>query len=161
MGNMPDHNEFVIVGVDTHADNHVAVVLDQRGRQLGARTFPATRAGYARLVEWASTHGPIDQIGIEGTGSWGRGLTLFCLSRGLVVRDVDRPDRKTRRRVGKTDLVDADAAARAVLAGTASTLPKTADGPVEMIRVLHITRETGCTARSVTPGDCWREACNG
>jgi transposase len=64
------------------------------------------------------------------------------------VRDVDRPDRRTRRRKGKTDLVDAEAAARAVLAGTATTLPKTGDGPVEMIRVLHITRETAVKART-------------
>lgn len=148
MDTMPDHDEFVIVGVDTHADNHVAVVLDPRGQLLAGRAFPATRAGYGRLVEWANTHGPIDRIGIEGTGSWGRGLTLFCLSRGLAVRDVDRPDRKVRRRVGKTDLVDAEAAARAVLAGTATTLPKTSDGPVEMIRVLHITRETAVKART-------------
>jgi transposase len=148
MDTMPDHDEFVIVGVDTHADSHVAVVLDPRGQLLAGRAFPATRAGYGRLVEWASTHGPIDRLGIEGTGSWGRGLTLFCLSRGLAVRDVDRPDRKVRRRVGKTDLVDAEAAARAVLAGTATTLPKTGDEPVEMIRVLHITRETAVKART-------------
>lgn len=148
MDKMPYQDDYVIVGVDTHADNHVAVVLSLLGEVLGGRAFPATRAGYARLIEWASTFGVIDRIGVEGTGSWGRGLTLFCLSRGLAVRDVDRPDRRIRRRKGKTDLVDAEAAARAVLAGTATTLPKTADGPVEMIRVLHITRETAVKART-------------
>jgi transposase len=148
MDNMPYEPDYVIVGVDTHADDHVAVVLSSLGEVLGGRAFPATRAGYARLIEWASSLGVIDRIGIEGTGSWGRGLTLFCLSRGLAVRDVDRPDRRTRRRKGKTDLVDAEAAARAVLAGTATTLPKTGDGPVEMIRVLHITRETAVKART-------------
>lgn len=148
MDKVPEEHDHVIVGVDTHADLHVAVVLSALGELLGGKAFPATRAGYARLVEWASTFGPIDRIGIEGTGSWGRGLTLFCLSRGLAVRDVDRPDRKLRRRKGKTDLVDAEAAARAVLAGTATTLPKTADGPVEMIRVLHIARETAVKART-------------
>lgn len=148
MTKMPQPGEFVIVGVDTHADTHVAVVLSLLGQVLGAKAFPATRAGYARLVEWASTFGVIDRIGIEGTGSWGRGLSLFCLSRGLAVLDVDRADRRTRRARGKTDLIDAEAAARAVLAGTATTLPKTADGPVEMIRVLHITRETAVKART-------------
>lgn len=148
MDNMPHESDYVIVGVDTHADDHVAVVLTSLGAVIGGRAFPATRAGYARLIEWASGLGVIDRIGIEGTGSWGRGLTLFCLSRGLAVRDVDRPDRRTRRRKGKTDLVDAEAAARAVLAGTATTLPKTGDGPVEMIRVLHITRETAVKART-------------
>lgn len=148
MTKMPQPDEFVIVGVDTHADEHVAVVLSPLGHVLDGRSFPVTRAGYARLVEWASKFGVIDRIGIEGTGSWGRGLTLFALSHGLVVLDVDRPDRKMRRTHGKTDLVDAEAAARAVLAGTATTLPKTADGPVEMIRVLHITRETAVKART-------------
>lgn len=148
MDKVPYQDDYVIVGVDTHADNHVAVVLSLLGEVLGGRAFPATRAGYARLIEWASNFGVIDRIGVEGTGSWGRGLTLFCLSRGLAVRDVDRPDRRIRRRKGKTDLVDAEAAARAVLAGTATTLPKTADGPVEMIRVLHITRETAVKART-------------
>jgi transposase len=148
MDNMPHEPDYVIVGVDTHADDHVAVVLSSLGEVRGGRAFPATRAGYARLIEWASSLGVIDRIGIEGTGSWGRGLSLFCLSRGLAVRDVDRPDRRTRRRKGKTDLVDAEAAARAVLAGTATTLPKTGDGPVEMIRVLHITRETAVKART-------------
>lgn len=148
MTKMPQPDEFVIVGVDTHADVHAAAVLSPLGVLLGTRIFPATRAGYARLVEWASSFGVIDRIGIEGTGSWGRGLTLFCLSRGLAVLDVDRPDRRTRRARGKTDLVDAEAAARAVLAGTATTLPKAGNGPVEMIRVLHITRETAVKART-------------
>ena len=148
MTTMPHPDEVVIVGVDTHADEHVAVVLTPLGHVCDGRSFPATRAGYARLVEWASSYGIIDRIGVEGTGSWGRGLTLFCLSRGLVVLDVDQPDRKVRRTRGKTDLVDAEAAARAVLAGTATTLPKTGDGPVEMIRVLHITRETAVKART-------------
>lgn len=148
MDKVPHEPNDVIVGVDTHADNHVAVVLSLLGEVLGGRAFPATRAGYAQLIEWASRFGVIDRLGIEGTGSWGRGLTLFCLSLGLAVRDVDRPDRRTRRRKGKTDLVDAEAAARAVLAGTATTLPKTGDGPVEMIRVLHITRETAVKART-------------
>ena len=148
MDTMPQPDEFVIVGVDTHADSHAAVVLSLLGAVLGAKMFPATRAGYARLLEWAATFGPIDRIGIEGTGSWGRGLSLFCLARGLEVRDVDRADRRTRRARGKTDLIDAETAARAVLAGTASTLPKTGDGPVEMIRVLHNTRETAVRART-------------
>lgn len=148
MTTMPNEEPFVIVGVDTHADVHVAVVIDQQGRRLGAQDFAATRAGYRRLIEWASGFGVIDRIGIEGTGSWGRGLTMWCLAQGLVVLEVDRPDRKTRRRKGKTDLVDAEAAARSVLAGTATGLPKAGDGLVEMIRVLHITRETAIKART-------------
>jgi transposase len=148
MTKMPHDDRLVIVGVDTHADLHVAVVLDAAGQVLGSRHFSASAAGYCALIEWASEFGIIDRLGIEGTGCWGRGLTLFCLSRGLRVLDVDRPDRRIRRRLGKTDLIDAEAAARAVLAGTATTLPKTGDGPVEMLRVLHITRETAVRART-------------
>lgn len=144
----PDDQRDVIVGVDTHADTHVAAMIDLLGRLLATASFPATRSGYARLIEWASTFGAITTIGIEGTGSWGRGLSLHCLSLGLAVRDVDRPDRRARRANGKTDLVDAEAAARAVLAGTATTLPKTGDGPVEMIRMIHITRESAVKART-------------
>ena len=148
MTTMPEDSPFVIVGVDTHADVHVAVVIDLLGRLLDAAEFPTTRAGYRRLIDWASTFGVIDRIGIEGTGSWGRGLSLFCLSEGLAVLEVDRADRKARRFKGKSDLVDAEAAARAVLAGTATVLPKSGDGVVEMIRVLHITRETAVRART-------------
>lgn len=88
----------------------MAAVLDLAGRLVAIRAFPATRSGYARLVEWVSSHGIIDRIGIEGTGSWGPGrLTLFCLSHGLVLLDVDRPDRRSRRANGKTDEIDAEA----------------------------------------------------
>jgi len=145
---MSEDQPFVIIGIDTHADLHVAVVIDLLGRRLGDRSFPTTRAGYGQLIRWANTFGVIDRIGIEGTGSWGRGLTLFCLSQGLAVLEVDRPSRKTRRNKGKTDLVDAEAAARSVLAGTAKGLPKAGDGVVEMIRVLHVTRESSVKART-------------
>lgn len=148
MRTMPYRGAGVVVGVDTHKDVHVAVVVDATGRRLGARSFPVSRAGYAALLAWARGFGRIGCVGIEGTGSWGRGLTVACLAAGVEVRDVDRPDRAARRHHGKTDLVDADAAARAVLAGTATTVPKSGDGPVEMLRVLHITRETAVRART-------------
>ena len=128
----------VTVGVDTHADQHVGVALDQVGRRLGTRSVPTTPAGFAALLAWAHAYGVLEQIGIEGTGSYGAGLTRWLRARGLTVIEVERPhrlDRQARRRRGKSDPLDAEAAARAVQAGTVSGQPKAGDGQVEMIRV--------------------------
>lgn len=108
MATMPDIEVFVTVGVDTHKDIHVAVAIDQVGRWLDAIEIPTTSAGYAELLGWASDLGTVDQIGIEGTGSHGAGLCRWLTARGLVVVEVDRPDRKMRRFRGKSDLIDAE-----------------------------------------------------
>ena len=126
----------VVLGVDTHKDTHVAVVLSTTGGLLADGQFPATAAGYRDLIAWVWSWGPIRVAGVEGTGSYGAGLTRRLLADGIKVIEVNRPDRAVRRRRGKTDAVDAEAAARAVLAGEATALPKTADGPVEALRVL-------------------------
>ena len=91
----------------------------------------------------------IDRIGVEGTGSWGAGLSRWLRLEGLVVVEVDRPDRKTRQH-GKSDTIDAEAAARAVLSGKATAVSKTADGPVEMIRILRLTRRSAVKNRTMT-----------
>lgn len=145
MDTLPDSETLVTVGVDTHGDQHVAVALDQLGRHLRATEIPTTRAGYAELVAWATQFGALDRFGVEGTGSFGAGLARWLRHQGLVVIEIDRPDRKARRR-GKSDLIDADAAARAVLSGTATTVPKRADGNVEMIRVLRVARRSAVKA---------------
>src|SRR4051795_1233946 len=135
----------VTVGVDTHTDQHVGVALDQFGRRLGTRSVPTTPAGFAALLAWASDFGVIERIGIEGTGSYGAGLTRWLRARGLAVIEVERPhrlDRQARRRRGKSDTLDAEAAARAVQAGTAIGQPKTGDGRVEMIRTLRLAPRT-------------------
>lgn len=149
MATVPQQEVRVTVGVDTHEDVHVAVALDQLGRWLGELSIATNRGGFARLVAWASGYGVIDRIGIEGTGSWGAGLSRWLRAEGLVTVEVDRPDRKTRRH-GKSDTLDAEAAARAVLSGTATAVPKTADGPVEMIRVLRLTRRSAVKNRTMT-----------
>ncbi len=141
----------VTVGVDTHTDQHVGVALDQFGRRLGTRSVPTTPAGFAELVAWARDFGAIEQIGIEGTGSYGAGLTRWLRARGLAVIEVERPhrhDRQARRRRGKSDPLDAEAAARAVQAGTGSGQPKAGDGQVEMIRTLRLTRRSAMKART-------------
>lgn len=126
-------------GVDTHDDVHVAAVCDNdTGRTLDTASFPTTTAGYAGLHEWMSSHGTLDRVGVESTGSWGAGLTRHLIGAGVVVIEVDRPDRKARRQDGKTDTLDAVAAARAVISGRATGVPKTRDGSVEAIRQLEV-----------------------
>jgi len=141
----------VTVGVDTHTDRHVGVALDQFGRRLGTRSVPTTPAGFAALLTWAGDFGVIERIGIEGTGSYGAGLTRWLRARGVAVIEVERPhrhDRQARRRRGKSDPLDAEAAARAVQAGTVIGQPKAGDGQVEMIRTLRLARRSAMKART-------------
>lgn len=135
---MVDHERTVYGGVDTHKEFHVAAVIDDVGRILGTETFPATAAGYRRLERWLERHGQLAKVGVEGTGSYGLGLARFLTGRGVDVVEVNRPNRQLRRRRGKSDTVDAEAAARAVLNGEATSVPKAADGIVEAIRALRV-----------------------
>ena len=141
----------VTVGVDTHIDQHVGVALDQFGRRLGTRSVPTTPAGFATLLAWAAGFGVIERIGIEGTGSYGAGLARWLGARGLTIVEVERPHRhgrQVRRRRGKSDPLDAEAAARAVQAGTVTGQPKAGDGQVEMIRTLRLARRSAMKART-------------
>jgi len=138
---------LVTVGVDTHADSHVAVAKDSFGRYLDATSVATTPVGYAELLGWAQRLGQITAWGIEGTGSFGAGLTRFLRGHGQVVVEVNRPDRQARRRRGKSDPLDAEAAARAVQAQQGS-VPKAGDGQVEMIRSLRVARSTAMKART-------------
>ena len=137
----------VTVGVDTHLDLHVAAVLDHTGRLCGTQAFPASTRGYVALVTWAERFGSVERIGVEGTGTYGAGLTRFVRAYGLEVVEVNRPDRSLRRRHGKSDPIDAQAAARATQAGVAATAPKTREGQGEMIRVLRVARRGALKAR--------------
>lgn len=143
-----DETQRVIGGVDTHKDVHVAAVLDELGRLLGTRSFPTTTTGYRQLHRWLCEHGEVLAVGVEGTGSWGAGLARSLRARGLNIIEVNRPNRQTRRRKGKSDTVDAEMAARAVLAGDATVTPKTADGPVEALRQLRLARSGAMKART-------------
>jgi transposase len=138
----------VIVGVDTHKHVHVAVALTDLGAILGQLTIPADHGGYTQLAQWATTHGRVVAFGVEGTGSYGAGLASYLHRCGHRVIEVNRPDRRVRRQRGKTDPIDAENAARAVLAGTATATPKHADGAAEMLRQLKIARDTAVKART-------------
>ena len=137
----------IYAGVDTHADTHTAVALDGRGGRLGALQIPTEPAGYATLTGWLTGFGPVAAVGIEGTSSYGAALTRHLYAAGVTVIEVDRPDRAARRRAGKSDPLDAEAAARAVLSGRATGTPKTSSGEVESIRLLRILRRTLVDAR--------------
>jgi transposase len=145
---IPTDAAGITLGVDTHKDFHVAVALDGLGRRLGTLSIPTTPAGYEELVDWARGFGPLEGVGIEGTGSFGAGLTRFLQAEGTKVLEVVRPKRRDQYRSGKSDPIDAELAARAVLAGTATTQPKGADGKVEMIRTLRVTRRSAVKARA-------------
>ncbi len=138
----------VTIGVDTHKDLHVAVALDALGRRLGELVVPATAAGYQQLHRWATDQGQVDAFGVEGTGSYGAGLARHLRRTGSRVIEVNRPDRASRHRKGKSDPLDAEAAARAVLAGTATATPKDGDDQVEVIRILKLTRDSAVKAQT-------------
>ena len=122
--------------------------MDGLGRRLGTLSVPAIPAGYENLVNWARGFGPLECAGVEGTGSFGAGLTRFLRAQGVGVFEVIRPKRSDQYRSGKSDPIDAEAAARSVLAGTATPQPKDADGEVEMIPTLRITRRSALKARA-------------
>ncbi len=125
-------------GVDTHGLTHHAAVIDAVGRHLADRGFPATIRGYRDLLEWMRGHGTLVAVGVEGTGAYGAELARVLTAAGVTVVDVDRPDRRTRRMKGKSDPIDAYAAATAVLSGRATGVPKSRDGVVEAVRVLRV-----------------------
>jgi transposase len=137
----------VIGGVDTHGRTHHAAALDGAGRLLGDREFPATLAGYRALQVWLTGFGTLMAVGVEGTGTYGAGLARHLSGVGVRVIEVDRPDRRTRRAQGKSDPIDAVAAARAVQAGTATGVPKTRTGPVEALRALKVARRGAVKAK--------------
>lgn len=144
---MSERQDAVVGGVDTHKDEHVAVVLSSSGRRLGTAAFATTPEGYAQLHAWMASFGAVAAVGIEGCGSYGLGLCRELVAAGLTVHEVCRPNRQLRRRRGKSDAVDAEAAARVALAGEGLSVPKSADGPVEVLRALRLTRKSAIKAR--------------
>jgi transposase len=124
-------------GVDTHKDTHTAAVVDEVGRILATQTFAASPIGYRQLSRWLTGFGQVAAVGVEGTGSYGAGLTRHLVAQQLKVVEVNRPNRQLRRRRGKSDTVDAEAAARSVLNGEADAEPKSRTGIVESIRILR------------------------
>ncbi|WP_285637447.1 IS110 family transposase, partial [Actinoallomurus iriomotensis] len=142
------HEVQVTGGVDTHKDTHTAAAIDSAGRMLGSMQFPATAAGYAALLTWLQAFGHLVLVGIEGTGAYGAGLARYLSEHGVAMVEIDRPDRKARRWQGKSDPVDAQAAARTALAAHRTGRPKARGGQVEALRNLRVARRSAIAGRA-------------
>jgi transposase len=133
----------VAIGVDTHRDAHVAVAVDRLGRRLGALEFRVDERGFEELRRFAGALGK-PAFAIEGTGSYGASLTRALLADGFAVFECERPRR--RRRNDKNDLIDAELAARRLLAGEPLPLPR-GGHERERLRLLLLERRSAQHAR--------------
>jgi transposase len=148
MTTLASEGVVVIGGVDTHADVHVAAACDHLGGVLGTQGFATTPTGYRALLRFLTSFGHLRAVGVEGTGSYGSGLARHLSERGVQVLEVSRPNRQVRRSHGKSDVVDAIAAARAVISGQASVTPKSHNGTVEALRALQTVHRSARKART-------------
>jgi transposase len=139
---------MIAVGVDTHKQRHSAAALDELGHVLGEFAFTATAAGYTDLQRWAQSHGNPDELvfGIEGAGSWGAGLCQHLQHAGHTVVEVERP-RRAERRAGKSDHIDAIAAAKHVLVGEKVSTPRRR-GILSAVRALLNARRSTIAERT-------------
>jgi len=138
----------VILGVDTHLDVHVGAVINASGSLLGTRSVSVTNQGYQDLLEWAESLGSLQCAGIEGTGTYGAALCSYLTDKKIKVIEVNRPNRVVRRLQGKSDPLDAENAARSVLAGTSTATPKSKNGASEAIRTITVVRRSAVKAKT-------------
>lgn len=147
MNSQPKESE-IILGVDTHLDTHVGAIVDQRGKLLGTYAVPATSSGYLELLAWGRSFGNLCRAGVEGTGTYGAGLARVLRNHGIEVVEVNRPDRAKRRLQGKSDPTDAESAAKAVLSGSATAIPKLQSGVAEAMRTVSVARRSAVKAKT-------------
>lgn len=147
MTNPGDH----VAGIDSHKDTIHIAVITSTGIEVADHEFDTTTAGYRQAVAWLAAHGPITAVGVEGTSSYGVGITATLRRNGITVVEVNRTRPAERRRQGKTDRLDAYRAARSVLSGEATTHPK--HDTIEPLRALVITRRSANKALHA----CWRQ----
>lgn len=135
-------NNLVFAGVDTHKDTHTLCLLDRMGRRIGTFKFDADAKGYDALAGKIGDPATCAGVGIEGTGSYGAGLTRRLVELGYCVYEVMVPGR-ARRKPGrpKSDPADAEVAARQVIARTNLSKPKDQSGWTEDLRQLMIARD--------------------
>ena len=139
----------VVAGVDTHVDTHWLCVLDESGRVALSEEFPATAEGYAALADAIGDPAGCAAVGIEGTCSYGAGLAEELARRGFRVLEVlnKKKERRRRRGEGKDDAMDAERAARDVLAADGTSVPKLRGGWVDDLRSLLVARDRCVSAR--------------
>jgi transposase len=148
MHRMTQKDTVVVGGVDAHADTHHIAALDERGALLSTTSFPTTTPGYRECLDWLSSFGEIDAVAVESSGSYAAALVRYLREHDVQVVEVNQPHAHTRRRVGKSDPIDAEMAARLFLAGKAKAVPKQTDGIVESIRLLRTARHSAVKSRS-------------
>jgi transposase len=149
MDKQPIQHE-VILGVDTHLDTHVGVIIDGCGKMLGVLSIETNITGYHQLLKWARSFGNVKRAGVEGTGTYGAGLARVLSDQGIDVREINRPDRSMRRFLGKSDPTDAESAARSILSGNARAIPKLRSGAAEALRIASVARRSAVKARTQT-----------
>ncbi|WP_210737725.1 IS110 family transposase, partial [Gordonia amicalis] len=132
--------QVVVLGVDTHQRTHHAAIVAADGRPLADREFPTTTAGYTEMWQWACGFGRIEHAAVESSASYGAGLTRMLTDQGVTVIEVNTPDLPRRYAHGKTDQLDAYAAAMAVITGRATAVAKDTRGTVESVRMLTVAR---------------------
>jgi transposase len=139
----------LVIGVDTHRDTHAYAVCDAAtGQVIDQFTCPATATGYAMAQQRVGTaHGGVVWA-IEGTSSYGHGLTRILSGAGERVVEVDHPHKRSRQGRGKTDLIDAHRAAQHVIGAQHTATPRHLQGPREALRVLMIARDGATQART-------------
>lgn len=146
-----DPEKTVIAGVDTHKDRHVLCLLDGLGRKMFSASYPADKCGYGQLAEAIGSPGCCLVVGMEGTASFGAGLSTHLISMGYPVVEVLRPKRDKRRKgKGKNDEIDAEIAARNAASGNGTSVPKSRDGWVEGLRTLMVARDLETQASTKT-----------
>jgi len=149
MHSMTQEDRLLVVGgVDSHADTHHFAALDQRGALLATKSFQTTTPGYAQALDWLHSFGEIDTVAVKSTGCYAAALVRYLREHDIRVVEVNQPHAHTRRRVGKSDPIDAEMAARLLLAGKANVTPKRTDGIVESIRLLRVARSSAVKSRT-------------
>ncbi len=136
----PDRPD-VVIGVDTPRGFHLTVALAPNGGRLGECSSPVNRRGSSDLQVWTLEHGSRPGFAIEGIGSSGAGLCGELMASGFPVMEVSRPDRSSRRCVGKDDAIDVESAVRAALREQLESLA-------------HADLMTTCAAIQVAVMDC-------
>jgi transposase len=147
---MEKQQSEIILGVDTHLDKHVAVLISDTGKYLATLSIDTTITGYQSLLTWSKSFGHVHRAGVEGTGTYGAGLTRFLSEQDITVFEINRPDRSMRRSRGKSDPTDAESAARMVLSGNVLAIPKSQSGAAEVLRIVSVARRSAVKARTQT-----------
>jgi transposase len=146
---LSERSPNVVVGVDSHKFEHQAAVLNDQGLLLGNARFAASSRGYRELSEWVESFGQPRCFGVECTSSYAAGLTRFLRAKDHEVIEINSVKRQVRAKKGKDDAIDAEAAARQVLAGEATALAKDTTGVIESIRLLKVARDSAVKCRKV------------